>query len=434
MTAIDLATAQQPPGTILCRTTSTPSAALPVADRFASVVLNTGNLFYETALLRHLPRIAVVYGCENLPDNVERLVLSMSNFISPASELGWVAEVLERKRVRQIVMVGAGAQAYTYDEPIALSAGTRRFVDLLADRSISIGVRGNYTAEVLRGLGVSNVSVIGCPSAFWHGAERPITHNRTLPWWPRTAINVTPSGHFRDRISALLGHGMRYGANYVLQSEDWMMALVEPTAEAGLLDENLDYYAYPHCTPEMLRRWLADHLIAFFDIGEWIDAMRHYDFVYGSRFHGNMAAIQAGVPALNMVFDTRTRELCEYLNLPFMALQDFSGDMRVAELWERADFSLFNATYKRKFATYIGFLEENGLCPDTVLPVADKGACALAPSAIRISAMNVAELLRDALAVGLQDASLLDHIAARLRADRPPAVREAVERADFTGS
>lgn len=63
-------------------------------------------------------------------------------------------------------MIGAGAQAYEFGGCIALTEGTRCFLGYVAARSVSIGVRGHYTAEVLARLGIRNVDVIGCPSAF----------------------------------------------------------------------------------------------------------------------------------------------------------------------------------------------------------------------------------------------------------------------------
>lgn len=51
--------------------------------------------------------------------------------------------------------------------------------------------------------------------------------------------------------------------------------------------------------------------LTFFTIEEWESfyAKNNVSFAWGTRFHGNMAALQNGVPALWVNHDSRTREL-----------------------------------------------------------------------------------------------------------------------------
>ena len=60
---------------------------------------------------------------------------------------------------------------------------------------------------------------------------------------------------------------------------------------------------------EDLSRWLALHLKVFFSVDDWASAMRGYDFVYGTRFHGCLVALREGVPAVVICHDTRTSEI-----------------------------------------------------------------------------------------------------------------------------
>jgi hypothetical protein len=72
-------------------------------------------------------------------------------------------------------MVAFSLSANTVDEPDlvkALSPARWRFFDYLAQRCISIGVRGPYTAEILAKMQITNVGVVGCPSYFEHGPGR----------------------------------------------------------------------------------------------------------------------------------------------------------------------------------------------------------------------------------------------------------------------
>jgi len=337
----------------------------PVQKRFEAAVYNTGNYFFEEAVASHMPYLEVHNTLEGLPQNITRLVLSMSNFISPAADLtGWCEE-LESRKIDQMVMIGAGAQAYRYDDGIELKKETRRFLDLLSHKSISIGVRGFYTAEILNDFGIKNIEVIGCPTAFWNDFPDVRPFNGSASGEPRLAIHCTPDGNFRDAVGALFKHGFEYRADYIVQSEGWMMPYILPDMpslrEQYETDTHSRYYTHGYLSHDQFESWMRGHAQIYFGMTSWIEAMKGYDFVYGSRFHGNMAAIMAGTPALNMPFDTRTREMVEYLNLPHIPLEDFRAGFSLEELAGYADFSLFKASYPLLRERYISFLSRNGL-------------------------------------------------------------------------
>ena len=415
---------------IFLRTTNSSATDAPIADRFHACVRNTGNYFFEESLLRQLTGLQVIGCLEDLPSRIEMLVLSMSNFISSTTDLGYIYDALSSRSVNQVVIIGAGAQAYEYGENVSLTKGTRRFLAYVASRSVSIGVRGYYTAEILDRMGIRNVDVIGCPSAFWRDNAPDIPWTE-LPSNPRLAVHSTPLGHFRDKVSALMAHGIKHDATYVLQSEMWMMPLLGVEGDEILLDGDLLYYAYPETSPVALREWLTRKLVVYFGMEDWLRQIGTYDFVYGSRFHGNMAAIQAGVPALNLPFDSRTRELCEYLNLPNVPLYAFDKAMTPQALRDAADLNLFCRTYPIKQQHYAQFLTRNGLqhCLSKVdgapRPFNEREAAVLATS--------VRGLMDDLIAVGgIGAQDLRSMVFRRLLADRDELSRLAVEAGQFS--
>lgn len=334
-------------------------SGLSTRERLKISVHNTGNYFFEAAVARQLRDYDSVADLGDLPEDAETLVLSMSNFISPATDLGWLAEAIESTQVKRVVMIGAGAQAPSYSHDVEVTPGTLRFLSLLSDRSESIGVRGYFTAEVLSKLGIKNVEVIGCPSMFYQCdrgfrvQKRPLESRN-----PRVAIHCTPLGYYRDAISHLLGLGVKNGYDYVAQSEPALLFDEESLERRRYF---FQYFKAPDHAPEEAEAWMQAHVRWFFDLESWFDHMRRMDFVVGSRFHGNMAALQAGVPALNLVSDSRTRELCEFLSLPFEFLKDFDGRSTAQDMYDRTDFSYFNANFARKYDAYRRFLEANGL-------------------------------------------------------------------------
>ncbi len=54
----------------------------------------------------------------------------------------------------------------------------------------------------------------------------------------------------------------------------------------------------------------------FLDPKAWFAHLANYDFSFGTRIHGNIAALLAGTPALLLAHDSRTLELAHYSRDP----------------------------------------------------------------------------------------------------------------------
>jgi hypothetical protein len=75
-------------------------------------------------------------------------------------------------------------------------------------------------------------------------------------------------------------------------------------------------YIRPDLDLAGFRTWCRRHAYAFFDVPGWLDFLRRFDFVVGTRFHGAMLAMQVGVPAAVIAHDSRTYELCATMGVP----------------------------------------------------------------------------------------------------------------------
>ena len=87
-----------------------------------------------------------------------------SNYLHPTMDWENAPSVLSRLRI-PIIAFGIGAQAPAKGK-LELSRDARRVLDCIAERCVSFGVRGIYTAEVLWSLGIRDVRIIGCPTLF----------------------------------------------------------------------------------------------------------------------------------------------------------------------------------------------------------------------------------------------------------------------------
>tara|TARA_Y100000034_G_scaffold132270_1_gene194840 strand:+ start:3157 stop:4395 length:1239 start_codon:yes stop_codon:yes gene_type:complete len=330
---------------------------LSLKEKLKATVNNTGNYFFEFAVKNQLSNFFCINRLDEIPDSCEKLILSMSNFLSPYTDLGFIADKLIEKRVKQVVMIGAGAQANSYNEKIKLTKGTEKFLNVIAELSITIGARGYFTEHIMNDYGVKNVEVIGCPSIFLHKDRSFVLNTKQLPAKPKVAVHYTPTGHYRDNISHINNFAVQHATTYVAQSELDLVEMYENTDVQYMFK----YYNNGKFSPVELKKWFLEHTSWFFDMKTWMDFMRQLDFSVGTRFHGNMSAIQAGVPALNLTFDTRTRELCEYLNLPTYPLHKFNSNSTLEELYSLSDYSLFNQTYSTRYDKYANFLSRNGV-------------------------------------------------------------------------
>lgn len=90
---------------------------------------------------------------------------------------------LLEKIQKPVVVAGLGANSFMgFDSEFykQLSPELVDFLHYLSGRCVELGVRGNYTAEVLGQLGVKNAVPIGCPSYFETGKDRVIKKKAAL--------------------------------------------------------------------------------------------------------------------------------------------------------------------------------------------------------------------------------------------------------------
>jgi hypothetical protein len=329
--------------------------------KFEYCGLNTGNLWFLDALKLHIPHAEPVYSWQDAVSG-QCAVFSMANFVNPHTDVSNEVSLFESSNVERIVIAGCGAQARHIEEDFPLRPDTKKFLSIVGERSKSIGVRGEYTADLLYRNGYKNIRIIGCPAFYHNGSVPPVL--RIPARLDRIGINTTPSGDDQKKIQELLGFGMRNNASYILQGEDLLLALFIPEPNSKQLND-LKFFKHFYCPPETavddFEKWIRDKSVIFYDLNQWLDFTRDLDFVIGTRIHGSWAAVRGGCPALTVVIDTRTRELCEHFDFPFIPLEEFDPTKDPLYYFEKADFRGFHANYHNRRAEYLTFLEENEL-------------------------------------------------------------------------
>lgn len=336
---------------------------------------NSGNLLIGHAIHRQFKIDALATDLAMDPARVEaefdRIVIGAANFIYPKFDFTAYAQFLERVRL-PCTIIGLGAQAPRYGTRIEVPAGTRRMLQIVAERSKSLGVRGIFTAATLADLGITNVRLIGCPSMYWSG--RPQLAFRAPA--QEGALRVAVNGSFnvvqhaanpeaaRRLEAALFGLSLRGGHPYILQNEVALMRIAageDPDPEPAVVRSLLSACGLEDQGREELLRFLRERMRWYFDVDRWHAAMGEFDFVVGSRFHGCLIALLAGVPSCVFVHDARTREMCELLRLPHRSIAQPALLEDLPALYRSLDLVATQTAYRHLYQNYITFLDENGV-------------------------------------------------------------------------
>ncbi|RYJ06688.1 MAG: polysaccharide pyruvyl transferase family protein [Actinomycetales bacterium] len=336
---------------------------------------NSGNLLFQHAVWKSL----ALDGTEIVPnstlserrapakDDARRVSEEFDHFVVPLANafrpdfirhLDHLSELIEGLTI-PVTVVGIGAQAPhgAGVEALAdIARPVRRFVSAVLDRSASIGVRGQFTRDYLRGLGFgdADVDVIGCPSLFQWGPDFRVEKKvDTIADDARLGLNLTPEvpgiGAFATAQAA-----RHPNLVYVGQDQHDLRLLLWgtpfPHVDDPQVPVHLDHPLYQE-----------DRMRLFLDTWPWYSYLGERDFVYGTRFHGNVAALLGGTPAMLLAHDSRTQELAEHHRMPFIEVPRFDADLRADDLHAATDLTGFNAEMPLGHARYTDFLERNAL-------------------------------------------------------------------------
>lgn len=342
---------------------------------YRAVGHNCGNLAFTHAVHAHLGGDLPTTGWYGPFDKGDVAVFPAAN------QLGahWAATPYLANRFRQagvpIVMVGLGAQSNVQGTIPAVSPRTvdwlRAVVAQAGSGAPNIGVRGAFTMDVLGSLGLdANATIVGCPSFFLNPDPRlgsKIAGNLGTP--ERVAVGGGHPGwrHLR-RIERSLGQLVRRtNGSYIGQTPLEMMRLGRGEARSmaqAWLEQCRDYVCPDMALGDFVD-WSIRHVQVFFDIHAWIEHCKRFDFIVGTRIHGAIMGLQAGVPSLCIAHDSRTLELCETLKVPHVLARDVIDGLAHDDLLRHFQFdaAAFDANRRALCRRYVAFLRSNKLTP-----------------------------------------------------------------------
>src|SRR6185437_15760993 len=108
-------------------------------------------------------------------------------------------------------------------------------------------------------------------------------------------------------------------------------------------------------------QWISRHFYQFRQPEPWLEHMHRYCFSYGTRLHGNIAAMLAGVRAMWIVHDMRLKEVCDHFRLPTIDFEKIKDGADLGALCELADFSECFRIYPERYRALFDYVDAAGL-------------------------------------------------------------------------
>jgi len=306
---------------------------------------------------------------DRLNAEYDYVFLRGSNYIHAQMNWSKAAEVLRRLKL-PVIAFGIGAQAPVSGK-LELSEDTKTVLKLISDSTASLGVRGTYSAEVLNDLGIQNVRIIGCPTAFRNNRPDlaiklpPLEQVKTAGVTLRREVSKTYAQDIKRYLtfhrSLVKAMADRFEVTLMSQGEveEKKLALGTPEQKAqamAALRQN-----------EWANNWYLDEQVIglyqnrmFYSdvVAEYEQLVRGLDLVLGYRLHGNLMALANGTPSIYFTYDSRTVEFADTFQIP--SIDVFAGqDFRLEEHWDQSRFDKFNAAYARVYGQMRDFLDEN---------------------------------------------------------------------------
>lgn len=336
---------------------------------------NYGDMLVCAAIERQLAATRTtryMFG-ESPREPVERAVLRGSTYLNRQFDFARAVSTIEQTDA-PVAAVGLGAQSPEADPRFLDDVpGARRFVEVLEERSVSISVRGHFTAAVLERLGARNLRVTGCPSMFYSLSAPTVSVPAGLAGEDRALGVSLHTGLHKSRFCRNIGATLRKHnraiafalrsssrvslfeqgvlREYVLGDQERPMS--ERLAAAELILERMP--GKRRIRPEDL----VDHLVSVRSVEDWLARAAGLDAMIGFRFHGNMVALTQGVPCFYFVYDSRITEFCELYRLPHLAVEETwvsPVDQILEHDWDSTTHAINGC-----FDELVSFYEENDI-------------------------------------------------------------------------
>ncbi|MBV5300649.1 MAG: polysaccharide pyruvyl transferase family protein [Methylococcales bacterium] len=339
---------------------------------------NTGNLLYCHALsciTNTFNTIPLNSPLSSLSLEKHRLVLPLANALGSHIDLADLA--IEFKDISiPMVGVGLGAQGeITGIDVHSIPDGSWEWLRVLQNKSATdypnISLRGQMTYDAIASKGLEEKCVItGCPSNFINPSYhlgKEIFRRRANGVRRVAIVSGNPNLPLLNKLEQSLVKLVEdTNGLYVCQHPIQMLRLSHQEYKHISKSDLLFYKKYIHPTlrDDAFFHWFRRWSYVFTSVPEWLSTMKRFDLVVGTRIHGVMAGIQAGVPSVCLCIDSRTLELCETMMIPHVSAFDYLNGITLEEIdfiFSQWDWNAFDDNRQILARRFAEFFNENQL-------------------------------------------------------------------------
>lgn len=339
-----------------------------------SIGKNTGNLAFTFAVRqlvsgKHFPENAELDELEKMNGTA---VFPAANMVGAHVDQGNRAKRLSKLQKTRFVALGLGAQSDVENTIPELPQGTidwlTEMTRLAPSEHPNIGLRGTFSKKVLTHYGFGkNAEVLGCPSIFINPNPNigRLTERRLGPLKRVAVVAGKSIPEFFELERSLLNIVTQTKGTYVVQHPLQRLFLargeLESLSEQHILKAQAELF--PNYSVEEFLNWMQKYSISFYNLQAWMEYYRKFDLVIGMRIHGIAIALQAGIPGICIVIDSRTLELCEIMKIPHIDARNYTAGISLEQLRHLTVFdgAAYDANRAKLARKYQVFFKSNGL-------------------------------------------------------------------------
>lgn len=244
-------------------------------------------------------------------DNIESVVFTLANNICPIAytQLDVYHNLIKDLNCKKYLF-SIGAQNKTLDMRKFAKKEIETYNNFLPCFEY-VYLRGQYTYDLLKynDIPLDNAKVVGCPSILLKHFDTDSIKEKfkRLENIDDSEVKVGinfPLAPQHERLYKLFENLMSNTDVYTLAVNDckWY-DYINNNKKIGIniLNKNRGNFKFSNNVFELMD-YFADRT----------------DFMIGTRIHGTVLGLSAGIPSICMVIDSRTYELCEQMNIPYI--------------------------------------------------------------------------------------------------------------------
>lgn len=341
---------------------------------YEKVGKNTGNLMFTEAIYSliegEVTQIGFSFDPKKVNTNFDCVVIPAANWLNRNANWDDLVKLLSDLKI-PVIVIGIGLQADSMSlDSVEISASSRRLIEYLRTSAPLISVRGNFTRDWLRSIGIENVVTTGCPSLYMNIFEQTKIPEDGDLIFQATRYEMTQSFLARNGINRrLFEFSGQFNCPMIYQSEPEEMELITSgDSLSSLSAETRDLLTrlYKYEDSSDLEYFLRTRGKVFYNLADWSRFISQHKAVIGTRLHGSIIALNSGRRAVLIPHDSRTAEVASFAGIPHASgptVKDMQTREELEELVQSSQIEAYRDRRSQNQIRFKEFLRDVGLTP-----------------------------------------------------------------------